>query len=81
MNIDGIQIPTYFANMIADHMAKLIAGGMAADVNALHYAVALANHDVQEICMEMLIDDRHDGAIRDAIAAEVYDSLQGKAVA
>lgn len=81
MNINGIQIPAHLVNMITDHMTNLIKAGMEANIETLHYAVALANQDVQNIGMEMLTDDRHDGAIRNFIAAEVHADLNTKAAA
>lgn len=75
MNINGIQIPAHLVNIIANHMTELVKGGMEASVDTLHYAVAMANHDVQNIGMEMLTDDRHDGAIRNHIAAEVHADM------
>lgn len=81
MNIDGIQIPAHLVNIITARMTELVAKGMPMDVDTLHYAVAIANDDVQNIGMEMLTDDRHDGAIRNRIAAEVHADLNQAAAA
>lgn len=75
MNIDGIHIPAHLVNIITAHMTELVAKGMPMNVDTLHYAVAIANDDVQNIGMEMLTDDRHDGAIRNHIAAQLHADL------
>lgn len=78
MNINGVQIPTYMVNMIADRMIVLVKGGMEADVETLHHAVRLAQRDVDSIGRQMLAGNyKHDASeIRDAIAAEVYADLR-----
>jgi hypothetical protein len=78
MNINGIQIPAFMIDMITDHMTNLIAGGMAADVETLHYAVAMANADVQGIATQMLAGNHKANAeeIRNAVAAMAYTEMQ-----
>lgn len=77
MNINGVQIPTYMVNMIADHMTTLVKGGMAADAETLAHAVRLADADMQSIGRQMLAGNHmHDASvIRNAIAAELHADL------
>jgi hypothetical protein len=77
MMINGTEIPTFMVNMIRDHMTTLIGGGMKADIDTLHYAVSMANADVQAIGTQMLAGNAHHNAseIRNAIAAEVHAEL------
>jgi methylmalonyl-CoA mutase cobalamin-binding subunit len=78
MNINGIQIPAHLVEMITNHMTNLIKGGMEANVETLHYAVAMANQDVQGIGIQMLAGNFKTNAseIRDAIAAQVYSDIK-----
>lgn len=77
MNINGVQIPAFMVEIIKDHMVKLINDGMPADVDTLHYAVAMADRDVQGICTQLLAGNFKTNAseMRDAVAASVYSSL------
>lgn len=83
MNINGTEIPAYMVNMITDHMATLVKGGMEANIETLHHAVRMAAADVESIGRQMLAGNHmvDRDVIRNAIAAEVYADLREEVAA